>query len=162
MVFKCVVILATVVACANAGILQLQQQQQQLIQEQPQTLVLQAGPHPDELRSSPAQYEFRYSVHDVGTGDIKDQQEIREGDQVRGRYSLIEPDGNRRVVEYSSDPLLGFNANVRHEPSPYQAPITLALSRQSLASITPGSAQIDQLGSQLISQQQQQQQAGLH
>uniref|UniRef100_A0A1A9ZVU3 Pupal cuticle protein Edg-84A n=1 Tax=Glossina pallidipes TaxID=7398 RepID=A0A1A9ZVU3_GLOPL len=60
-------------------------------------------------------YEFQYSVHDVHTGDVKDQFEHRRGDYVTGRYSLIEPDGNRRVVEYSSDPLLGFSAQVRRE-----------------------------------------------
>ncbi|EDW64607.2 pupal cuticle protein Edg-84A [Drosophila virilis] len=72
--------------------------------------------HPDELISSPAQYEFHYSVHDSHTGDVKDQFEHRRGEYVTGRYSLIEPDGHRRIVDYSSDPLLGFNAQVRREP----------------------------------------------
>ncbi|XP_033149878.1 cuticle protein 8 [Drosophila busckii] len=72
--------------------------------------------HPDELVSSPARYEFHYSVHDSHTGDVKDQFEHRRGDYVTGRYSLIEPNGQRRIVEYSADPLLGFNAQVSHEP----------------------------------------------
>ncbi|EDW03564.1 pupal cuticle protein Edg-84A [Drosophila grimshawi] len=72
--------------------------------------------HPDELISSPAQYEFQYSVHDSHTGDVKDQFEHRRGEYVIGRYSLIEPDGHRRIVDYSADPLLGFNAQVRREP----------------------------------------------
>ncbi|EDW12527.1 larval cuticle protein A2B [Drosophila mojavensis] len=72
--------------------------------------------HPDELISSPPQYEFHYSVHDSYTGDVKDQFEHRRGEYVTGRYSLIEPDGHRRVVDYSSDPLLGFTAQVRREP----------------------------------------------
>ncbi|TDG45942.1 hypothetical protein AWZ03_007662 [Drosophila navojoa] len=72
--------------------------------------------HADELISSPPQYEFHYSVHDSHTGDVKDQFEHRRGEYVTGRYSLIEPDGHRRVVDYSSDPLLGFTAHVRREP----------------------------------------------
>lgn len=35
------------------------------------------------------------------------------GDAVRGGYTLLEPDGNRRVVEYTSDSLHGFNAVVK-------------------------------------------------
>ncbi|XP_016934310.2 larval cuticle protein A2B [Drosophila suzukii] len=72
--------------------------------------------HPDELIASPAQYEFHYSVHDSHTGDVKDQFEHRRGEYVTGRYSLIEPDGHRRIVDYTADPLLGFNAQVRREP----------------------------------------------
>jgi len=73
--------------------------------------------HSDELVSSPPQYEFHYAVHDSHTGDVKDQFEHRRGGYVTGRYSLIEPDGHRRIVDYSADPLLGFNAQVRREPS---------------------------------------------
>ncbi|XP_032311083.1 larval cuticle protein A2B [Drosophila ananassae] len=72
--------------------------------------------HPDELIVSPAQYEFHYSVHDGHTGDVKDQFEHRRGEYVTGRYSLIEPDGHRRIVDYTADPFLGFNAQVRREP----------------------------------------------
>lgn len=64
---------------------------------------------------SPPHYEFQYAVHDAHTGDIKDQFEHRRGEYVTGRYSLVEPDGQRRIVDYSSDPLLGFSAQVRRE-----------------------------------------------
>ncbi|XP_054743810.1 cuticle protein 8 [Anastrepha obliqua] len=82
-------------------------------------------PVPIELEEhSPPQYEFHYSVHDSHTGDVKDQFEHRHGDYVTGRYSLIEPDGQRRVVEYNSDPLLGFTAQVHREvPVIRQLPI---------------------------------------
>lgn len=33
-----------------------------------------------------------------------------------GSYSLVEPDGTRRIVEYTADPVQGFNAVVRKEP----------------------------------------------
>lgn len=42
------------------------------------------------------------------TGDAKSQQESRSGDVVQGSYSLIEPDGTRRIVEYTADPVQGI------------------------------------------------------
>lgn len=47
---------------------------------------------------------------------MKNQQESRSGDVVQGSYSLIEPDGTRRIVEYTADPVQGFNAVVHKEP----------------------------------------------
>lgn len=35
------------------------------------------------------------------------QQESRSGDVVQGSYSLVEPDGTRRIVEYTADPVQG-------------------------------------------------------
>ncbi|XP_034253626.1 larval cuticle protein A1A-like [Thrips palmi] len=61
------------------------------------------------------QYEFSYGVKDAHTGDVKSQVESRSGDVVKGQYSLIEPDGTRRVVDYVADPHNGFNAVVRRE-----------------------------------------------
>lgn len=66
-------------------------------------------PHP--------QYKFEYSVHDGHTGDVKSQEEVREGDAVKGSYSLVEPDGSKRIVEYTADHENGFNAIVHREPN---------------------------------------------
>lgn len=52
-------------------------------------------------------------MHDPATGDIKHQSEERTGDgMVRGQYSLVEPDGSVRTVDYTADPVNGFNAVV--------------------------------------------------
>ncbi|CAH1644678.1 unnamed protein product [Spodoptera littoralis] len=59
---------------------------------------------------------FSYGVSDPNTGDIKDQHEKRVGDSVVGKYSLLEADGTKRTVEYSSHPHTGFNAVVRKDP----------------------------------------------
>lgn len=64
---------------------------------------------------APAEYKFEYSVHDEHTGDIKEQQESRHGDNVEGHYSLVEPDGHRRIVHYTADEHNGFNAKVERE-----------------------------------------------
>ncbi|XP_022905951.1 cuticle protein 19-like [Onthophagus taurus] len=62
-------------------------------------------------------YVFKYGVNDFYTGDIKSQQESRDGDIVKGKYSLVEPDGSVRIVEYTADKHSGFNAVV-HKTNP--------------------------------------------
>ncbi|XP_038208809.1 larval cuticle protein A2B-like [Zerene cesonia] len=58
---------------------------------------------------------FEYGVADPNTGDYKNQVESRVGGIVRGQYSLIEPDGTKRIVDYTADDVNGFNAVVRKE-----------------------------------------------
>jgi hypothetical protein len=62
------------------------------------------------------QYAFNYDIHDSLTGDVKTQNEQRNGDVVQGSYSLIDADGYKRTVEYTADPVHGFNAVVHREP----------------------------------------------
>ncbi|XP_046393618.1 cuticle protein 19-like [Ischnura elegans] len=80
-------------------------------------------------------YNFDYAVHDLHTGDVKNQWETRDGDVVRGYYSLNEPDGTIRQVEYSADKHNGFNAVVKKigkavhpEPVHHYAPVHYAHS----------------------------------
>lgn len=65
---------------------------------------------------APAKYDFSYSVHDSVTGDIKQQHEARDGDNVQGQYSLVDADGLHRIVDYTADEINGFQATVRREP----------------------------------------------
>ncbi|KAK7872435.1 hypothetical protein R5R35_007038 [Gryllus longicercus] len=60
-------------------------------------------------------YKFDYSIQDTYHGDVKNQQESRHGDQVKGSYSLVEPDGHIRKVEYTADKHNGFQAIVHRE-----------------------------------------------
>lgn len=62
------------------------------------------------------QYNFGYNVADAITGDYKSQNEQRNGDLVQGQYTVADPDGTLRVVDYSADSINGFNAVVRKEP----------------------------------------------
>nr|CAD7432919.1 unnamed protein product [Timema monikensis] len=69
-------------------------------------------------------YKFDYAVHDPHTGDIKNQWESRDGDVVKGSYSLVEADGTLRTVDYTADKHNGFNAVVKksgHAHHPQQA-----------------------------------------
>lgn len=69
----------------------------------------------DDYDPHPA-YSYAYDVHDHLTGDSKSQHESRHGDVVHGSYSLIDPDGTKRTVDYTADPHNGFNAVVTKEP----------------------------------------------
>lgn len=64
------------------------------------------------MLQSPPKYSFNYGVKDYHTGDVKDQWEERDGDVVKGEYSLVEPDGTTRKVTYTADDHNGFNAVV--------------------------------------------------
>ncbi|KAK9739576.1 Insect cuticle protein [Popillia japonica] len=57
-------------------------------------------------------YDFEYGVKDEHTGDHKEQHEERDGDVVKGYYTLHEPDGTIRTVHYTADKHNGFNAHV--------------------------------------------------
>lgn len=65
---------------------------------------------------TPPNFDFSYAVHDSRTGDIKSQQETRRRDAVVGSYSVVDPDGFKRTVDYTSDHHNGFQAVVRREP----------------------------------------------
>lgn len=72
------------------------------------------------------QYTYSYGVDDPTTGDSKSQTETRIGDVVTGQYSLLEPDGSKRIVDYTAD-ADGFKAVVRKAlpalPVAYTAPV---------------------------------------
>ncbi|XP_032290318.2 uncharacterized protein Cpr76Bc [Drosophila virilis] len=59
------------------------------------------------------EYAFSYGVKDLHTGDVKSQWESRDGDGVKGHYSILEPDGSIRTVHYTADAKKGFNAIVK-------------------------------------------------
>ncbi|XP_058832519.1 uncharacterized protein LOC131690619 [Topomyia yanbarensis] len=58
-------------------------------------------------------YKYEYGVKDPLTGDHKSQWEMRDGDIVKGSYTLDEPDGSQRIVEYRADDQNGFEAIVK-------------------------------------------------
>ncbi|KAH8411193.1 hypothetical protein KR222_010464, partial [Zaprionus bogoriensis] len=59
------------------------------------------------------EYAFSYGVKDLHTGDVKSQWESRDGNGVKGHYSILEPDGSIRTVHYTADAKKGFNAIVK-------------------------------------------------
>lgn len=87
--------------------------------------VIAAAPAPEFADAYP-QYQYAYNVQDSITGDSKTQEESRDGDVVKGSYSLIEPDGSRRIVNYYADPINGFNAVVQKDVPVAVAPVVAA------------------------------------
>ncbi|XP_055628767.1 cuticle protein 8-like [Toxorhynchites rutilus septentrionalis] len=68
--------------------------------------------HHEDYNAHP-KYKFEYGVKDSHTGDHKQQWEVRDGDVVKGQYSLHEADGSKRIVDYKSDDHNGFEAVVQ-------------------------------------------------
>lgn len=58
------------------------------------------------------QYKYSYGVADKHTGDQKSASEVRDGGVTRGSYSLVQPDGVLRTVNYIVTPHGGFQAQV--------------------------------------------------
>ncbi|KAH8420119.1 hypothetical protein KR009_005951 [Drosophila setifemur] len=118
------VALLALIAAASAGVLPAAQ----VYHAAPAAVATYAAPalvktvaHPvlakadDEYDPHP-QYKYAYDVHDSLSGDSKSQVEERDGDVVRGEYSLVDSDGYKRTVQYTADPINGFNAVVNREP----------------------------------------------
>ncbi|XP_058828212.1 cuticle protein 19-like [Topomyia yanbarensis] len=88
--------------------------------------------HYAEPKDGHAQYKFEYGVKDDHTGDHKVQWEQRDGDVVKGSYSLDEPDGGHRIVEYHSDAHGGIQIQVKKvgghasAPAAHHEPIPIA------------------------------------
>ncbi|CAB3230459.1 unnamed protein product [Arctia plantaginis] len=60
-------------------------------------------------------YKFAYEVNNAHTGDFKSQHESRRGGTVLGQYSLIQPDGVQRTVDYRADDHSRFQATVNNQ-----------------------------------------------
>lgn len=89
-------------------------------------------------------YSFAYDVQDALTGDSKSQIESRANGIVRGQYTVADPDGTRRIVDYYADPVHGFNAVVRKGPqvvvaraAPVIAPPVVSPVARAIAPIAP-------------------------
>lgn len=66
-----------------------------------------------EEKDEHPKYKFEYAVNDQSTGDHKTHWEERDGDVVKGEYTLQDADGTKRVVEYTADDQHGFMALVK-------------------------------------------------
>ena len=62
-------------------------------------------------------YDYKYAVSDMMTGDMKTHKETRRGDEVQGQYTMLDSDGYHRTVNYRANDRDGFDADVRREPA---------------------------------------------
>jgi hypothetical protein len=79
-------------------------------------------------------YDYRYAVTDMMTGDMKTHKETRRGDEVQGQYTMLDSDGYQRTVNYRANDRDGFDADVRREPA-YPA-LTYAYNHQNYNGFT--------------------------
>lgn len=50
---------------------------------------------------------------DPVTGNNQQHEESRDGDVVRGKYTVVEPDGTLRTVTYTADAKNGFQVTIK-------------------------------------------------
>lgn len=63
-------------------------------------------------------YTYVYGVQDNDYGNSQAHKETRDGDNVRGEYKVLQPDGMIRIVRYIADPVGGFKATVDYMKAP--------------------------------------------
>jgi hypothetical protein len=109
-----------------------EQQQPRQYQPQPQQVQYQqpkAQPRPkkpvftqeeeqsqEDYDPSPS-YQFGFDVKDDEFTNYQNRKESREGNVIKGSYSVVDSDGFIRTVTYTADPKEGFKAEVVREPT---------------------------------------------
>ncbi|XP_046400459.1 pro-resilin-like [Ischnura elegans] len=68
----------------------------------------------DDDMSEPASYQFKYEVKDEEEGAEFGHEEEREGDEAKGEYRVLLPDGRTQVVTYTADER-GYLPEIRFE-----------------------------------------------
>lgn len=62
-------------------------------------------------------YQFGFDVKDDEFTNYQNRKESREGNVIKGSYSVVDSDGFIRTVSYTADPKEGFKAEVVREPT---------------------------------------------
>lgn len=62
-------------------------------------------------------YQFGFDVKDDEYTNYQNRKEQREGNVIKGSYSVVDSDGFIRTVTYTADPKEGFKAEVSRQPT---------------------------------------------
>ncbi|XP_023937090.1 cuticle protein 19.8 isoform X2 [Bicyclus anynana] len=71
---------------------------------------------PEDYDPHPS-YQFGFDVNDDQFTNYQNRKEQREGDVIKGSYSVVDSDGFIRTVTYTADPKEGFRAEVSRQPT---------------------------------------------
>ncbi|XP_073951056.1 uncharacterized protein isoform X2 [Choristoneura fumiferana] len=71
---------------------------------------------PEDYDPHPS-YQFGFDVNDDQYTNYQNRKEQREGDTIKGSYSVVDSDGFIRTVTYTADPKEGFKAEVSRQPT---------------------------------------------
>ncbi|XP_053602774.1 cuticle protein 8 [Plodia interpunctella] len=98
---------------------QYQQPQPQQYRPQPQYQPQrqQAAQEPQEDYDPHPSYQFGFDVNDDQYTNYQNRKEQRDGDVIKGSYSVVDSDGFVRTVTYTADPKEGFKAEVSRQPT---------------------------------------------
>lgn len=106
----------------NEAQYQPQQYQPQQYQAQPQYRQQYEVQRPQEQREPEdydphPSYQFGFDVNDDQYTNYQNRKEQRDGDVIKGSYSVVDSDGFIRTVTYTADPKEGFKAEVSRQPT---------------------------------------------
>ncbi|XP_075970252.1 cuticular protein 66D isoform X6 [Anticarsia gemmatalis] len=76
-----------------------------------------AQPEPKEEYDPHPSYQFGFDVNDDQYTNYQNRKEQRDGDVIKGSYSVVDSDGFVRTVTYTADPKEGFKAEVSRQPT---------------------------------------------
>ncbi|XP_058123931.1 activating signal cointegrator 1 complex subunit 2 homolog [Anopheles ziemanni] len=62
-------------------------------------------------------YQFGFDVKDDEFTNYQNRKETRDGNVIKGSYSVVDSDGFIRTVTYTADPKEGFKAEVSRQPT---------------------------------------------
>ncbi|XP_047986335.1 cuticle protein 19.8 [Leguminivora glycinivorella] len=71
---------------------------------------------PEDYDPHPS-YQFGFDVNDDQYTNYQNRKEQRDGDVIKGSYSVVDSDGFVRTVTYTADPKEGFKAEVSRQPT---------------------------------------------
>ncbi|KAL4706407.1 hypothetical protein ACJJTC_004177 [Scirpophaga incertulas] len=95
---------------------QYQSQPQYRPQPQYQPQRQQEQREPEDYDPHPS-YQFGFDVNDDQYTNYQNRKEQRDGDVIKGSYSVVDSDGFVRTVTYTADPKEGFKAEVSRQPT---------------------------------------------
>lgn len=87
----------------------------------------------EEFESNPS-YQFGFDVKDDEYTNYQNRKEVRDGNVIKGSYSVVDSDGFIRTVTYTADPKEGFKADVVREPTNIVVKIPTPTPESSLRS----------------------------
>ncbi|XP_022113262.1 cuticle protein 19.8 isoform X2 [Pieris rapae] len=111
---------------------------------------------PEDYDPSPS-YQFGFDVNDDQYTNYQNRKEQRDGDVIKGSYSVVDSDGFIRTVTYTADPKEGFKAEVSRKPT--DIVIKFPTPKPQTQEVQPPQKQqqyVPQQQQQYVPQQQQQ------
>ncbi|XP_068630782.1 putative cyclin-dependent serine/threonine-protein kinase DDB_G0272797/DDB_G0274007 [Battus philenor] len=137
---------------------QVQQQPQPQPQQQYRQQYAQEGPQrvQEDYDHNPS-YQFGFDVNDDQYTNYQNRKEQRDGDVIKGSYSVVDSDGFVRTVTYTADPKEGFKAEVSRKPTDIVVKIPTPKPQILQSQISQQQPQISHQQPQISQYQQQQQ-----